>query len=474
MCNQLRRQSVCLTIITLLAVWLIPCAAWAAQEAVLSNVRTSLSADKVRIVFDVSEIPEYAVTALENPRRLVIDLPGIGNKAAGQYAFTDPTVDKLRLAAEAGKTRAVIDLKTAYTYKVFALKNPNRLVVDIIKNYDRKLVEEVAPGLTHISWLRNSANGPVQAHILDMAPKSGWLLKPVLSNGMIQGLEPLLGMTERTQAVAAVNAAYFGLDGSTIGLLKLDGKIVSTPELPRTALGILPDGGVLIDQVAYEGKVSLPDGQTVPINAVNRERGENELIVYTDLYAPATGSNSYGQEYVVVNGKVAAVNQSNSPIPAGGIVLSAHGEAARRLADLKVGDAVKVEQTLGAEWDKTSQAVGAGPMLVKNNSIFLTTKIEEFGSDVAGGRAPRTAIGRKADGHILTVVVDGRQENSVGMSLLELAMFMQELGAQDAMNLDGGGSSEMVVKSQVVNKPSDGRERRVGTALAILPAQVAN
>ncbi|HWR44352.1 phosphodiester glycosidase family protein [Sporomusa sp.] len=475
MFNHLRLRMSLITACMLLIMLLLQSAAWAAPNAVVSKIRTSQNVETVRIVFDVSALPEYTVTTIENPLRLVIDMPGAVNKAAAQYVFNDPTVGKLRLAeAEPGKLRAVLDMKTAYMYKVFTLKNPNRLVVDIIKNYEQKLVEEPAPGIKYTSWLRNSASGPVWAHILDVDPKAGFAIKPVLSNGAIQGLEPLLPMVERSRAIAAVNGSYFGLDGSIIGLLKIDGEIASTPEVPRTALGIMPDGKLFIDQVHYEGKIELPDTRTVPINAVNRERGENELVLYNGLYAPATGSNNFGIEYVVVNGKVTAVNTSNSPIPSDGFVLSAHGAAARLISCLKVGDSVKVNQTLGPEWDKTQHALGAGPMLVKNNSVFLTTKIEEFGSDVAGGRAPRTALGLKADGNILVVVVDGRHENSIGMTLLELALFMQELGAQDAMNLDGGGSSEMVLNGKIVNKPSDGRERRVGDALAIMLPRVAN
>ena len=475
MFNHLRKRVSFSTVVTAIAIFVMQSIVWAAPGNVLSKVRTSQTADTVRIVFDVTTLPEYSVTTLENPARLVIDMPGIGSSTANQYVFNDATVDKLRLSPdEPGKVRAVIDLKTEYTYKVFTLKNPNRLVVDIIKKIDRKFVEQVAPGITYTSWLKSSASGPVLAHILNIDPKAGFTIKPAISNGVVQGLEPLLSMVERTHALAAVNGSYFGLDGSIIGLLKIDGQIASTSELSRTALGIMPDGKLLIDQVQYDGKVALPDGQTVPINAVNRERGENELIVYSGLYAPTTGSNNYGQEYVVVNDKVTAINPNNSPIPSDGVVLSAHGQAAKLMSSLKVGDTVKVQQTLGTVWDKTEYVLGAGPMLVKNSSVFLTTKIEEFGSDVAGGRAPRTALGLKADGHILAVVVDGRQADSIGMTLLELALFLQELGAQDAMNLDGGGSSEMVVKGKIVNQPSDGHERRVGDALVIVPSSVAN
>ena len=64
-------------------------------------------------------------------------------------------------------------------------------------------------------------------------------------------------------------------------------------------------------------------------------------------------------------------------------------------------------------------------------------------------------------------MVDGRQANSVGMTLEELADFMVKYGAKAAVNLDGGGSSEMVVNNQIVNNPSDGRERAVGSGIVV-------
>ena len=138
------------------------------------------------------------------------------------------------------------------------------------------------------------------------------------------------------------------------------------------------------------------------------------------------------------------------------------------MADLKVGDPIKIVQTLGPVWDKVTEAVGAGPCLVKNGEHYVTTVGEEFGSDVAGGRAPRTALGITKDGKALLVVVDGRSRASVGYTLLELAQFMLEQGAIEAMNLDGGGSSQMIIGNQIVNAPSDGRERRQGAGIAVI------
>ena len=88
-------------------------------------------------------------------------------------------------------------------------------------------------------------------------------------------------------------------------------------------------------------------------------------------------------------------------------------------------------------------------------------------ADIAKGRAPRTALGIKKDGSLLLLIVDGRNNNSAGLTLSELATYMLRLGAKDAVNFDGGGSSVMAVNGRIVNKPSDGKERAVSIGLGL-------
>lgn len=467
----------CRRISLVLAVWFLLAAACAqAAPAVVQKVRFSQTPDRVRLVFDMSAAVEPNVVLEQEPLRLLVELPAtLGKGISPQVAFNDPFVASLQLQeVEPGRVRAAVNLKQAVNHKVFKLESPTRLVVDLFKAFDQKSERQIKPGLKYISWQRTQSGGPVAAHILQVDPKAGFVLKPVLSNGAVQGLETLTAISAGARALAAVNGSYFAPNGEIIGLLKIDGEIISTPETPRTAVGIFADGHIAFDQVTWQGNVELPGGR-VALSAVNRERGENELILYTGYFGASTGTNTAGTEVVVAaDGRVVAVSRGNTPIKAGTVVLSGHGEAAKTLAGLKTGDIVSIFQTLGPTWDQAVSALGAGPMLVKDGSVFLTTKVEEFGSDVAGGRAPRTALGITKEGNLLLVVVDGRQATSGGLTLLELALFMQELGAVDAMNLDGGGSSELVVNDKVMNKPSDGRERKVGDALVIAPAKLAN
>jgi hypothetical protein len=121
------------------------------------------------------------------------------------------------------------------------------------------------------------------------------------------------------------------------------------------------------------------------------------------------------------------------------------------------------------------EAVGGRPRLLRDSAVL--GEVDSIGgAGFATTRHPRTAVGIAGNGRrVLFVVVDGRQPAySVGMTNRELAGLMLALGARDALNLDGGGSTTMVVEDSsralhVVNKPSDPTgERTIGDALAIL------
>jgi len=441
------------------------------EQPVLQSIRYSVAPQKVRIVFNVTTLPTVTANLKENPDQLVIDFEGVGNQVStAPLVFNDPIVSGLQLSeVAADKQQVIINLNKAVTYKVFTLKGPNRVVIDIIKDLDQKNEEELAPGVKYTSWLHYMPAGPISTHIVELSPEASYILKPVLSNDAVVGLEKLQSMAERSGAIAAVNASYFALNGEVLGLLKMDGEIASTSFVDRTTLGLLPDGKTIMDVTSYSGGVTLPDGRTVVITGVNHERGTNDLILYNNHFDSMTGTNGFGSDYIVNNEKIIGIAHGNSAIPPGGVVLSAHGTMEKALAGLKVGDTIKISQTLGDIWDKTTDAIGAGPRLVKDGSVLVTGKEESFPSDITVGRAPRTAVGVTKEGHLILFVVDGRRQSSIGMTLSELAQFMQDLGAVDAMNFDGGGSSEMVIKGRAVNSPSDGHERSVGVALGIIP-----
>ncbi|MES2177108.1 MAG: phosphodiester glycosidase family protein [Gemmatimonadota bacterium] len=192
--------------------------------------------------------------------------------------------------------------------------------------------------------------------------------------------------------------------------------------------------------------------------------------------APLAAAGRRGDTLLFVR-RGAASNASGTPIPAGGAVLSAYGAGLRTKEVLAMADGDTVRILLAtlprmARGGVPTMLIGGWPRILRNGSSVAADAptVEGTISRNAEARHPRTAIGFSRDSSALLILtVDGRSEKSVGMTLAELATVMRTLGAWDAMNLDGGGSTTMVIGGAVVNKPSDPTgERDVGNALLVV------
>ena len=299
-------------------------------------------------------------------------------------------------------------------------------------------------------------------------------LQPVLAKNQIHGRATVSQMTKNFDDIAMINAGYFMTNGSLIGVTKIDGEIIGKDDFYRSAIGIDDNGAVTFGRVRYSGEIEYY-GETFQIYGVNCERGENSLILYNSYFGATTGTNDFGVEVVVEDGLITEIfyDKGNNAIPAGGYVISAHGTAAEFLKTMHAYDLIGINQSIVSEdanFNDIPTVIGAGPRLVMDGKIFVTADAEQFPKDIRVGRAPRSAVGVNQYGDYILAVVDGRQAHSKGCTLQEWAeILLNEFGAVNAINLDGGGSTELIVKDNLVNKPSDGRERMVGSALAIVP-----
>jgi exopolysaccharide biosynthesis protein len=139
-------------------------------------------------------------------------------------------------------------------------------------------------------------------------------------------------------------------------------------------------------------------------------------------------------------------------------------DESKQLLALAPGTSMTLRWTLG--WAGALDVVGGMPILVQDGRVVAPSCSTSF------CRAnPRTGIGYTAHGGILLVVVDGREKGSTGATLVQFAQLMKDLGAVQALNLDGGGSTTMVVQGDVVNVPSDGVQRSISNALLVLPGR---
>ncbi len=291
------------------------------------------------------------------------------------------------------------------------------------------------------------------------------------------GTETVSSIATRHGAFAAINAGFFRLDksifaGDATGILMVDRKLLSEPYGNRIALFIKNNSQKSdIDFLHFDLSQSVKfKNSDFPIQGINRQRKDNELVLFTPEFHGTTLTNSDGLEIIVQNGKISQIfnGKGSSPIPSNGFVLSASGTMREiTLKAAKIGEKVKVKingndlksSVLPAKIDLSyslaEDIIGGVPQLIKNGKIEITWEQEKSSKSFVETRHPRTAVALLKDGKFLMATVDGRQKASVGMNLNELAALLLELGATGAMNLDGGGSTTMFLDGKIVNTPSD-------------------
>jgi hypothetical protein len=347
--------------------------------------------------------------------------------------------------------------------------------------------QTLMPNVTYQRLVQFTSHGPVVFHVL-IAPRPGGLyaLRPVLSNGAIVGRERVTEMQKglaATATVAGTNGDLFSLrDGHPSGVLVRGGVLDSAPLAERSSIGIDAAGTLHVERVSFNAYWK-GTGQRRPLQLNAPPAKANTVTLYTPAWGPTTPAETGSvlaetltpfpatTPNVDLTGTVASVQQAAGgvPIPAGGAVLVARGNQAPIVgAEALIGGPVLVHLTLTPSWAGITDALGGGPVIVRNGrAIFRANEL--FSTDQLLPRDPRAAIGQLPDGRIVLVAVDGRQPGySVGVTNFELAQAMQQLGCVIASALDSGGSTTMAFEGQLLDKPSDpGGELPVAEALLV-------
>jgi len=352
--------------------------------------------------------------------------------------------------------------------------------------------EFLAPGIEHIQITRGyksekDATGPWFINMLRI-DLSQARLQFVHALDEAVGLETVSSMAARYGALAAINSGYFRTTGTyrgdSVGVEVLNGKILSESNNSRAAAGLIEKRGtqeLILGHLKLDGEVIAGPQIKYAINGLNRPRAANELIVFTPEFHRTTLTEPGGLETIVRHSRVVALREpkGSSTIPADGFVISTSGSARDwALKNLRRGAQVRlnlrlspVEPDQAVLWKQATSVIGGGPQLIKNGRVEITNAAERILPSFVSDGHPRTAIAKLKSGQLLLVTVDGRQPGeSIGMSLTMLADLLMEFGAVEAINLDGGGSTTMVIRNKLVNKPSDTTgERPVSDAILVYP-----
>jgi exopolysaccharide biosynthesis protein len=343
----------------------------------------------------------------------------------------------------------------------------------------------LAPGVRH----RVVRTGGVTAHVLTVDLGASSSVDTVLARSGLRGLETTSSMARRSHAVAAVNGDYALSSGRPVHVFAHDGELGQTAQVLGRALGFNLDGTAV--SMGFPSVTSSLEVQsdtstaTVTVPRWNSGRADGDtLAAFTaagaaletppdgDCYA---GLAPAGEKVVHPDGGVdlpmyvtgRRCGGAAALVPRSGAMLdgSAYHASGEFVAALRPGAAARLTQGLG--FPGAVDVIGGNPMLVVDGAVQYA---DVDGSGGYFAPNPRTAVGVTADNQLVVVVVDGREYGySAGMTLRQLADFMAALGARDAINLDGGGSSTMWVNGLVANRPSDPHERPVSSSLVVLP-----
>ncbi|MEU4576234.1 phosphodiester glycosidase family protein [Nonomuraea sp. NPDC023979] len=356
------------------------------------------------------------------------------------------------------------------------------------------------------------ANAPQKVHVLRVDFREFRGTVDTEFGQALNGPETLTDLMAATGAAAGINAQWF-YNRAPGGLYVKNGKLIGSATQGRGGIKIT-HGGRRVDVDAFTARVTLrAGGATAEIDGVNRLPGEvwncggvggdqptekpqhdlrctdsSELVLFTPEWGvPPAGE---GAEAVLdANGTVLAVNTTRgAAVPAGGSVVQAIGDSAAWLLGhaapgSKLTVTERVEDSRGHRVPLTPDTtiLQVGPTLVRDGRISVNAGADGLireGADQTFTynwtlRAnPRSMIGMDDRGRLMLVVVDGRQAGySEGLGIAQTAELMKRLGAVEAMNLDGGGSSVLATSGAgIVNRPSDATgQRSLGNAILVRP-----
>lgn len=349
----------------------------------------------------------------------------------------------------------------------------------------------VAPGLELTEFARMSADGWLSGEVLvahlgaEGGPRVGYL-----GPDAVAGNATVSEMAAGEGAVAAVNGDFFDINnsGAALGVGVDDGTLLKSATPGREKAVAFDSSGMgRLAELFLTGTVTVA-GQELAVDGFNVTGvPAGGVAVYDAAWGDFTRTRplAAGEEGVEVRVRLDDPQATTGTVVSVGApgegrlpddvraVVARPGAAADALSALAPGDAAGLTYGLRDDAGEVATAIGGDPddWLLDDGEVTTAT------SSFATTRHPRTAIGFDESGSTAyLVVVDGRQAHSTGASLAELGGLLKQLGADDALNLDGGGSSTMVARvpgdegTSVRNQPSDGQERLDANGLGLFAA----
>jgi len=435
-----------------------------------SGVRLGLRGDTLELEGTPARLLGVRQARQSGLRRVVLDLdrPALlrsGDDGSLRLALlADPAQLRalealgLRGAQEAGAL--ALASQTAPPRRVFTLGGPARVVIELPAATGEAQTGEVAPAPidprllallgTQLQWdrqVRAVAGGRVLITSVRLDPRSSPLaLRPLRRRESMEGLSSLGQLARNRDALVAINGGYFNrVRRLPLGALREDGRWLSGPILGRGAIGWEPRSLPRFGRLRLQESLVDRSGREWPLVALNSGWVQRGLSRYTSEWGGQYRPLSGGEEALRLrDGLVrerldAARLQAGVALGEGEMVVVARGGA---LLPWGEGESLGLRSVASDPLGEASQVMGGGPLLLQEGRIVLDGGREGFSAAFLSQGAPRTVIG--SDGSRLWLLtlqgLDG-----AGPNLGETATLLANLGLRDALNLDGGSSTGLVM-----------------------------
>ncbi len=357
----------------------------------------------------------------------------------------------------------------------------NKITVNMPQIFHSGQEENVlSSGVTHESIKRFTSSGWHNINVIRVDLTDPYTdIQGIFNPEGIPKKDSVSGMVQKSGAIAGINGDFFNLKpvSSAMGTLINKGEMVSSPIERAYALPTLFIDSSNIAKIAYlDRNITAKNensGKTVIINTINKLTEDcTSVTLLNKHWGKESAGNKYHKdliELVVVNDIVTDVRVGQAPvaIPHEGYVLAVRGENTQGLQTFQVGDSITLNISTTPDISQIKFAIGGGSVILRDGELANSN------IDVRGAH-PRSGIGISENGkELILVTIDGRDTSFKGVSQEMFGYILRELGAYNALNLDGGGSTTMAIKTvddtraTVVNKPSDGGERRVVNSVGV-------
>lgn len=346
--------------------------------------------------------------------------------------------------------------------------------------HERYSANPISSGVTHEHIQKFTSFGWWNINVLRVDLSDPYTdIQGLFNEKGISSRDKVSSMVEKSNAVAGINGDFFNYSpiGVSLGSFINNGEIISSrgdhaDPLPGIFVDLL--NNVKIDYLERKTTATnLNTGEVLQASVINSVMPEFNIPI---VLTPKWGSKSIGTRYhndlvevVIADDRVIDIRKGQEAvnIPENGYVLIARGEKGNKLMNFSIGDHISFNINSNIDIKNIKFSVGGGGYILKEGLLNKP--------DISSpGNHPRTGIGISKDGkELLLVTIDGRGNSFKGVSQEVFGSILRSLGAYNAINLDGGGSTTMAIKpldkekSQVVNAASDGSERYVVNGVGI-------